>query len=708
MFSLRDSKLMQCGTASGWATLGSISFVERKFKMKCLGKLLLVLYVSAALAQAQTPRHARDIPTFPRTPGAPRIAPPLSTIPHPLAALVLKTPATVTPATCPEPTASLCGFIPVPLDREHPNGAQIQIYFELYPHTGGGTAESAILVNFGGPAFATTIGERDFAQFLFAPNLDVHDLLLVDNRGSGLSTAIDCEELQHGTAGFAKSEGDCASQLGVAASRYATGDIAEDMEAVRVALGYDQVDYYGASYGGADATAYAARYGDHLRSAVLDAPLSTPGMNELLRLHFRTHADPRMVRLDCLRSQLCSADQSDPDDTLAGLIKSIQQHPVEGDSHDASGNPVHVRIDEDALLNFVITYPTGSFVNTGEILAAAKALKTGDPAPLLRLDAEGFFTLVGDSGDPTILSAGDFYANACMDAIEPWDWSQPISERMEQYDEAVAELPSDYYAPFSKSAPTGILFSDVGRQCFWWQRPTAPSPIVPPHATFPHTPTLVLDGDMDNRVPYEETNEVAELFPNSTNVIVAEAGHETVGWTQCARKLVAQFIENLQPGDTSCASTPETVWPAVGRFPYLVEDARPAEIDSSGNNQISVGERKTASVAVATAIDALQRSLIGGSGAGVGLRGGTFQTVFGASIVTTLTNCSFSTDLIVNGTLTWAFDNSIVADLTLSGPGTSGGSLHITGFWENPGPVGKFSVTGTLGGKQIAVLVPEA
>jgi hypothetical protein len=97
--------------------------------------------------------------------------------------------------------------------------------------------------------------------------------------------------------------------------------------------------------------------------------------------------------------------------------------------------------------------------------------------------------------------------------------------------------------------------------------------------------------------------------------IVAEAGHETVGWTQCARNLVAQFVENLQPGDTNCASSPETVWPAVGRFPYPVEDARPAEIDSSGNNQIGVGERKTASVAVATAIDALQRSLIGGSGA---------------------------------------------------------------------------------------------
>jgi pimeloyl-ACP methyl ester carboxylesterase len=686
--------------------------IERRFRMKFIGKLLLLLCVSVALAQAQTPRHAPDIPTFPRTPGGPQIphVQLRSQAPRALAVPALKTPAGVTPAACPEPTASLCGYIPVPLDRKHPNGAQIQIYFELYPHTSGGPAESAILVNFGGPGLATAALERDFAQFLFAPNLDVHDLLLIDNRGTGLSTAIDCEELQHGTVGFAQSEIDCAAQLGAAASRYATGDVAEDVEAVRVVLGYDKVDYFGASNGGADATAYAARYGEHLRAVVLDAPFSTPGANELLRLHFRTHADPRMVRLDCLRSFLCSADQRDPDDTLEDLIEHIQRHPVEGDSHDASGNPVHVRVDEDALLNFVVTYPAGAFVNTGEILAAAKALKNGDPAPLLRLDAEGAFTLVGDSGDPTINSAGDFYANGCMDAIEPWDWSQPVSERMEQYDAAVEDLPLDYYAPFSKAAPTGILFSTLGRQCFWWQRPTPPSPIVPPHANFTHAPTLVLDGDLDNRVPYEETNEVAELFPNNTNIIVAEAGHETVGWTQCARNLVAQFIENLQPGDTSCASTPETVWPAVGRFPNLVEDARPAKIDSSGTNQIRHAERKTVSVALATAFDALQRSLIG-SGSGVGLRGGTFQTVFSGATsfaTTTLTNCSFATDLIVNGTLSWGYDNSIVADFTVSGPGTAGGSLHVTGFWENPGPVGNFSVTGTLGGKHVAVLVPEA
>src|SRR5260370_27574677 len=85
---------------------------------------------------------------------------------------------------------------------------------------------------------------RDQALALFSANLDVHDLLLVDDRGRGLSGTIDCPALQHNTAPFAQAEAACAAQLGPAASRYGTGDIAQDSEAVRAPLRYHKVDYY--------------------------------------------------------------------------------------------------------------------------------------------------------------------------------------------------------------------------------------------------------------------------------------------------------------------------------------------------------------------------------------------------------------------------------------------------------------------------------
>jgi hypothetical protein len=111
--------------------------------------------------------------------------------------------------------------------------------------------------------------------------------------------------------------------------------------------------------------------------------------------------------------------------------------------------------------------------------------------------------------------------------------------------------------------------------------------------------------------------------------------------------------------------------------------------------------------AVAAATDAMQRSTIG-SGDGVGLRGGTFHTDYGSAWTTTLTDCAFAKDVTVNGTVTWEYAGSFVADLTVSGSGTAGGTLHVEGTWQAPGPVGNFKVSGTLGGKQVAVLVPEA
>jgi hypothetical protein len=46
-------------------------------------------------------------------------------------------------------------------------------------------------------------------------------------------------------------------------------------------------------------------------------------------------------------------------------------------------------------------------------------------------------------------------------------------------------------------------------------------------------------------------------------------------------------------------------------------------------------------------------------------------------------------------TVTWEFSGSLQGDLTVSGPGTAGGTLHVEGAWEQPGPVGKFKVSGT-------------
>lgn len=674
--------------------------------MKYLCVLLtLAGSLGSALANAQIPRD-RPIPHVPRWQSQHTSVVNQAALVKPLGAPRAALAANVTPVTCPEPN-SVCGYVQVPLDRKQPDGPKLSIYFEQYFHSNPGPAESAIMVNLGGPGIAMVAPYRDYFQFgLFAANMDVHDLLLVDDRGRGQSGVIDCPELQHGTADFVTAEHDCAAQLGVTASRYGTGDVAEDMNEVRQALGYDLIDYLGASWGGADAIAFVTRFSEHVRSLVLDAPIGPPNVIPYTRLQsFRTHAVQAMIGNLCIRSLLCAPDHLRPDEEIEQLIDSVRDNAVEGDSHDASGNPLHVRIDEPALLDFVIR---GNFTTINETLAASASLERGDAVPLLRLAAESFYTVTGDSGDPTFYSQGAFYATGCSDAGEPWEWSDPVAERIEKDNDFLADLPHDYFAPFSKSVGRDILFSALGKQCLWWEKPTPSAPIARRRATYPSVPTLVLVGDIDDTVPPAASKAVAALFPSSKFVTVANSRHETTGYTQCGTKLANQFIETLSPGDTSCANTPEYIWPAVGRFPVHARYARPAPADSSGTNRIGEAERKVVSVAVATATDSLQRFNIG-SGAGVGLRGGTYSSSGTFPVFNiTLANCAFSEDVIVNGTITWSFaDNSMTADLIVSGPGTRGGTLHVSGAWEGLGPVGNFQVSGKLGGKNVAVLVPE-
>ena len=681
--------------------------LSRPVKWVSVAMLLLSLPVQAQIA-SQWRLHANHSPPRPsvsRGGLAPLAQPPL---------LSNTASPDVIWVQCPPEAQSFggtCGTLPVPFDRRLPDGATINIYFEVYSHTNTGAAESAILLNTGGPGVGTTSVLRAEAQLLFGANLDAHDILLIDDRGRGFSAAIDCGELQHGTAAFADAEADCAAQLGVADNLYGSGDVAMDTEAVRAALGYDKVDYWGASYGGEDVTAYATRFGQHLRSIVLDAPEGTPGLRAFLLDGNEARSTARAVRLVCGRSPTCSPDHPDPDAEFAELTEAIRNAPLRGTARDIDGNQVQVTLDEAALLYLAIN-ETGNFVSTGEILAAGQSLSHGDAAPLLRLGAE-VTPLVTDYGDPTTYSQGDYFATLCVDSYEPWSWSAPTHQRKTQFASAASELSPDHFAPFSNTAGTSLEVS-FEKQCLWWQKPAPSSPVTPENPSYPKVPTLVLDGDMDTIVPMEEVQQVAALFPKSTFVPVAEAGHVTAYWTQCSANLESQFIETLQLGDTSCANTPQTVYPAVGRFPLTAVDAWPAEVDPSGVNGIGLGERRVVTVAVATTIDALKRAATGigngGDGSGVGLRGGTFTSTVDTSgnQTTSLTNCLFSKDVTVNGTVVWGADFSFVADLAVSGTGTTGGNLHVEGAWQAPGPVGNFKITGTLGGRHVGVLVPEA
>jgi pimeloyl-ACP methyl ester carboxylesterase len=588
----------------------------------------------------------------------------------------------------------------------------IKMYFEVYLHTAQGPAVSAIFANPGGPGLTTT-GVRSLILSLYGASLDVHDLVLFDDRGRGNSAAINCPDLQHGTVPFDKAVAECAGQLHARASAFGTGAIADDAEALRVALAYDMIDYVGVSYGGEDVTAYATRYGAHLRSVVLDAPAGTPYLPAFGADRGSTRSIPRALRLGCQRSPTCSVDHSDPDSELAALILSIHNHPLRGTGNNAFGVPTRVILGEGSLAALMTagTGPpfgppgSGGFVDDNEVLAAARAYANGDSVPLLRIGAEQIIPLSVDNGAQTFYSAGDFIAALCSDMQQPFKWSDSVTLRKGEMSAAISDLPSDYFAPFTKGVVEYPIFA-FEQQCINWQEPLSSVPVLPDKPVFPNVPVLVLHGDMDAQISTEQARLVAEQFPQGQFVQVASSGHVTSGFGLCGANISNNFIENLQPGDTSCARTPETVWPAVGRFPLLASDALPAK-PATGNHG-TTPDLQVVSVAIATMKDALQRTTLG-STSGVGLRGGTFQDTFGAaSQVITLSGCLFTNDVSVSGTITYGFDTSVSANLSVTQSDGTTGTLNVTGSFLKPGPVGNFSIQGSIGGRQIAAVIPEA
>ena len=119
----------------------------------------------------------------------------------------------------------------------------------------------------GGPGYGSIGSAKDYAT-TFAGLLEHREMLLVDARGTGYSKAIDCPDMQVGRATNAIGLGACADQLGPRFDSYRTAAIADDINDVRAALGYDDdVQVYGDSYGTYLAQSYAFRHPDTLEDA---------------------------------------------------------------------------------------------------------------------------------------------------------------------------------------------------------------------------------------------------------------------------------------------------------------------------------------------------------------------------------------------------------------------------------------------------------
>src|SRR5580658_7057985 len=92
--------------------------------------------------------------------------------------------------------APWCGTLARPLDPTGAVPGNVDVYFEYYPHSAAGAAVGTLVATEGGPGYPAT-DSRDEYLALFAPLRARYDVLIMDNRGTGRSGAVDCRELQN-------------------------------------------------------------------------------------------------------------------------------------------------------------------------------------------------------------------------------------------------------------------------------------------------------------------------------------------------------------------------------------------------------------------------------------------------------------------------------------------------------------------------------
>jgi pimeloyl-ACP methyl ester carboxylesterase len=166
-----------------------------------------------------------------------------------------------------------CVTLAVPLDYTKPAADQLRLHVTVAPAFRESARADPLFILAGGPGQAGT----DVLVLLgstFRRVRATRDIVFIDQRGTGLSDRLDCPSGAADEA-LGPAQQDAAARACIATikrpfSAFGTASAARDIEQVRVALGYDAVNLWGASYGTRLAQHYARAYPSKVRAMILD------------------------------------------------------------------------------------------------------------------------------------------------------------------------------------------------------------------------------------------------------------------------------------------------------------------------------------------------------------------------------------------------------------------------------------------------------
>ena len=403
-------------------------------------------------------------------------------------------------------------------------GRRIRLRIAVVRAAAARAAADLVVFLDGGPGGAASEDYPSIAA-AFEPLRKQRAVLLVDQRGTGGSNALDCGAVD--SASVARGVNglrSCVVRLAPRAAPqfYATSDAVEDLEAVRRALGSPQLDLIGVSYGTRMAQQYARRHPAAVRAIVLDS--SVPNALALGSEHARNlEAVLRELFARCRAESVCARRYGDPYQTLLRLQARLRAHPQQLTLRDPYSFRVeHKTIDAGALAQLVRLYAYSPL--TAALLPyVLQEADTGHYEPLLG-QAQ---VVVGDVADS--LTGGMALSVICAEDAE-----------------RLRSDPTDLGTVMGNGLTEWLLAA-----CAVWPHGARPADFGAPLAGA--LPVLVLAGEHDPVTPARYGRQIARTLPGARVLELKGQGHGLLS-VGCMPQLLEEFLRTLdaQHLDTRC------------------------------------------------------------------------------------------------------------------------------------------------------------
>jgi pimeloyl-ACP methyl ester carboxylesterase len=432
-----------------------------------------------------------------------------------------------------------CGTLTVSEDRAEPAGPTVELPVAVL-RTASPTPQPDPVVYFeGGPGFGAIENAESFLEHEYGAD---RDLILFDQRGTGgARPSLDCPEVHEATwqafattdATDAEREGTlaafdaCRARLtaaGVDLDTYDTGVSAEDVEDLRLALGIDEWNLFGVSYGTTLALQALRAHPERVRSVVLDSVFPTTVGGTAGDIAAGADRAFGAVYAGCAADAACAAAYPDLPQVLGEVVAR----------YDATPHPTSVTDpvtgQEHALLITGRDILSGLFqaLYDDELIPLVPSLLTA-----LRQGDTGIIDLFADQALPLLLGAA-----------EGMSASVQCSDR--------AAFPDDLDLVLAERPELGSLLGIGAWSCARWDvDPAAPGFNEPVSVD---VPALVLADEYDPITPPADSRAVADALPDATFVHFPGLGHGAVFSHLCPEAVYTSFLADPAAPDTSCVA----------------------------------------------------------------------------------------------------------------------------------------------------------